>query len=116
MGNANTAQLQEELNRFKDLYFNLKNEESKAKDKIQELEWNVRDQSSKTSDINELKQYIQKIEPELTNYQEQIQNLVNELSQTKHNAEVNRNMIMGEKNNELEGLKGILSLRNNTLI
>jgi len=41
MGNATTAQLQEDLNRFKDLYFNLKNEESKAKQKIQELEWNL---------------------------------------------------------------------------
>ena len=57
MGNANTAQLQEELNRFKDLYFKLKNEESRAKEKMQQLEWNVQDQSSKTSEINELKQY-----------------------------------------------------------
>ena len=80
MGNANTAQLQEELIRFKDLYFKLKNEESKAREKMQQLEWNVQDQSSKTSEINELRQYIQKIEPQLIEYQEQIQNMVNELS------------------------------------
>ena len=37
MGNANTAQLQEEPNRFNDLYFKLKNEESRAKEKMQQL-------------------------------------------------------------------------------
>ena len=63
IGNATTAQLQDDLNRFKDLYFNLKNEENKAKQKIQQLEWNVQDQSAKASEIGELKKYIQKIEP-----------------------------------------------------
>jgi len=67
MGNATTAQLQEDLNRFKELYFKLKNEEGRAKEKIQQLEWNVQDQSNKTSEIGELKEYIQKIEPQLIN-------------------------------------------------
>jgi len=62
MGNATTAQL--DLNRFKDLYFHLKNEESRAKEKIQQLEWSVQDQSGKASEIGELKECIQKIEPE----------------------------------------------------
>ena len=35
MGNQTTAQLQEELNRFKDLYFKVKNEESRAREKMQ---------------------------------------------------------------------------------
>ena len=87
---------------------------------MQQLEWSVQGQSGKTSEINKLRQYIQKIEPQLIEYQEQTKNLVNELSQTKQNAEANHNRILGEKNNELEGLrvlnKGIQSLRNNTLI
>ena len=69
MRNATTAQLQDDLNTFKDLYFKLKNKESEAKEKIVQLEWNVQDQSSKTSEIGKLKEYIQKIEPQLINYQ-----------------------------------------------
>ena len=76
----------------------------------------MQDQSSKTSEINELREYIRKIEPQLNEYQEQIQQLVNELNQTKQNAEVSSQELMahadtehnrnlGEKNTELEGLK-----------
>jgi len=34
IGNETTEQLQEDLTRFKSLYFNLKNEESKAEDTV----------------------------------------------------------------------------------
>jgi len=101
IGNATTAQLQEDLNRFKDLYFNLKNEENKAKQKIQQLEWNVQDQSSKASEIGELKKYIQKIEPQMINYRGQIQQLVDELNQTKQNAIIERNEILEASRREL---------------
>ena len=58
-------------------------------------------QSGKTSEIGKLKEYIQKIEPQLINYQGQIQQLVNELNQTKHNATIERNQMIEASRREL---------------
>jgi len=61
----------------------------------------VQGQSGKTSEIGKLKEYIQKIEPQLINYQGQIQQLVNELNQTKHNATIERNQMIEASRREL---------------
>ena len=52
----------------------------KAKQNRRYKNWN-----GTSTKINELKEYIQKVEPRLIEYQEQIQRLVNELNQTKQN-------------------------------
>ena len=101
MGNAHVIELQEDLNRYKDLYFKLKNEESEVNKKIKQLEWSVQDQSDKTSEINKLREYIQKIEPQLTHYQGQIQQLVNELNQTKQNAAIEQDKMIKIREQEL---------------
>ena len=54
----------------------------------------MQDQSSKASEIGELKKYIQKIEPQMINYQGQIQQLIDELNQTKQNAIAERDEIL----------------------
>ena len=110
-GKAHEKELQKELNDYKEKYFNLQIKQNEAKKKVQELEWKMQQHSGSSTEINELREYIKKIEPQLIEYQKQIQQLVNELNQTKHNAEVStqglmaHNRILGEKNNELEGLK-----------
>ena len=103
-GSAHVMELQKELNDYKEKYFNLQIKQNEAKNKVQQLEWNVQQHSGISTEIGKLKEYIQKIEPQLINYQGQIQQLVNELNQTKQSAVTEHNKILEASRQEIMDL------------
>ena len=100
-GNAHMKELQEELNDYKRKYYNLEVKENKAKNKIQQLERNVQDQSANTFMINDLKEYIREIEPKLEDYKKQIEQKENELKGIKQSAVEEHNQILEASRQEL---------------
>ena len=122
-GNAHVRELQDELNDYKQKFYNLDVKENKAKQRIQDLQQELQRRDSST-EVKELRLHIQEIETEKNVYLERIQQKENELKEIKQSAvkehneilKANRqeimnignaehNRILTEKNKEMHDLK-----------
>ena len=70
-GNAHVMGLQDELNIYKEKYHNLEVNENIAKQRIRDLQQELHQRDSST-EVKELRQYIQQIEKEKNTHLEQI--------------------------------------------
>ena len=102
-GKAYEMELQNELNDYKENYFNLQNKQNEAKKRIQDLQQELQRRDSST-EVRDLKQHVQEIEEEKNAYLEQIRQKENELNELKQSAVLEHKQILEASRQEIMDL------------
>ena len=103
IGNAHVRDLEDELNTYKQKFYNLEVKENKAKQRIQDLQQELQRRDSST-EVKDLKQHVQEIEEEKNAYLEQIRQKENELNELKQSAVLEHKQILEASRQEIMDL------------